>query len=145
MIITKREFAARCGVSTPTVYSWIKKNRDGLTQFITPDGIDAAIFDAEPWRAYKDNVQPQRHSKQEDGETGRALAEAAAQIDSLTATVNQQREVIALLTGQIATKDKQIAELHVLLDRQLKALPPPRKTFLEWIGLKKKEPTGADT
>lgn len=48
-ILSKSQFAARCGVSKPTVFAWIKRNKDGIADYITPDGIKETIFSMPPW------------------------------------------------------------------------------------------------
>lgn len=47
--ITKKEFAERCGVTTVTVFNWIKSNRHGITRYTSKQGIDTAIFDDPAW------------------------------------------------------------------------------------------------
>lgn len=150
-LITKRAFCKRCGISMPTCYKWIEKDKDGLAAFVHEDGIDAAIFERAPWNTYKSAVV------KKDEETAQRITDletqleqervAAAQqqeqtqrtIDQLHATIQQQGEMLALLREQLAAKDTQINQLHVMMNRQLQALPQPRRTFLEWIGIKKQQ------
>lgn len=143
-IITKRAFAKRCGVSMPTVYKWIDKDKDGLRAFVHDDGIDAAVFDAASWSAYKsakaiENEQNAQRVQELQDELQKAKGEAAAQIEQQQEIIRQQSEIINLLRDQIASKDQQIQQLHVLMRQQLQALPQPKqkRTFLEWLGIKK--------
>lgn len=48
-IISKTAFAKRCGVSNTTVFKWIGKNKDGIQEYCTPDGIKDSIFFVSPW------------------------------------------------------------------------------------------------
>lgn len=146
-LITKRAFCKRCGISMPTCYKWIEKDKDGLAAFVHEDGIDAAVFERAPWNTYKSAVV------KKDEETAQRIADLEAQLEQERAaaareqeqnrqTIQQQAEIIALLREQLASKDTQINQLHVMMNRQLQALPQPRRTFLEWIGIRKpQQPT----
>lgn len=146
-LITKRAFCKRCGISMPTCYKWIEKDKDGLAAFVHEDGIDAAIFERAPWNTYKSAVV------KKDEETAQRIADLETQLEQERAaaareqeqnrqTIQQQAEIIALLREQLASKDTQINQLHVMMNRQLQALPQPRRTFLEWIGIRKpQQPT----
>lgn len=151
-LITKRAFCKRCGISMPTCYKWIEKDKDGLAAFVHEDGIDAAVFERAPWNTYKSAVV------KKDEETAQRIADLEAQleqervaaaqqqeqsqrtIEQLHATIQQQGETLALLREQLAVKDTQINQLHSIMYR--KALPQPRRSFFEWLGIKKKD---ADT
>ena len=56
--------------------------------------------------------------------------------DAIAETTATLRDLVDLLKGQLATKDMQIGELHVLLQQAQKALPPPRQPahprWLRW-------------
>lgn len=143
-LITKRAFCKRCGISMPTCYKWIEKDKDGLAAFVHEDGIDAAVFERAPWNTYKSAVV------KKDEETAQRIADLETQLEQERAaaareqeqnrqTIQQQAEIIALLREQLASKDTQINQLHVMMNRQLQALPQPRRTFLEWIGIKKQQ------
>lgn len=146
-LITKRAFCKRCGISMPTCYKWIEKDKDGLAAFVHEDGIDAAIFERAPWNTYKSAVV------KKDEETAQRIADLETQLEQERAaaareqeqnrqTIQQQADIIALLREQLASKDTQINQLHVMMNRQLQALPQPRRTFLEWIGIRKpQQPT----
>lgn len=151
-LMTKRAFCKRCGISMPTCYKWIEKDKDGLAAFVHEDGIDAAVFERAPWNTYKSAVV------KKDEETAQRIADLSAQleqeraaaaqqqeqaqrtIEQLHATIQQQGETLALLREQLAVKDTQINQLHSIMYR--KALPQPRRSFFEWLGIKKKD---ADT
>ena len=137
-LITKRDFCKRCGISMPTCYKWIEKDKDGLKAFVHEDGIDAALFDLAPWNTYKSEG-----AKKDEATARRILdleqqleqeREAAARAqEQAQQTIQQQADIISLLREQ----------LHVMMNRQLQALPQPRRTFLEWLGIKKpQEPAG---
>lgn len=150
-LITKRAFCKRCGISMPTCYKWIEKDKDGLAAFVHEDGIDAAVFERAPWNTYKsavvkkDEETAQRIAdletqlEQERAAAAREQEQTQRTIDQLHATIQQQGEMLALLREQLASKDTQINQLHVMMNRQLQALPQPRRTFLEWIGIKKQQ------
>lgn len=144
-LITKRAFCKRCGISMPTCYKWIEKDKDGLKAFVHEDGIDAAVFERAPWNTYKSAVV------KKDEETAQRIADletlleqeraaAAREQEQNRQTIQQQAEIIALLREQLASKDTQINQLHSIMYR--KALPQPRRSFFEWLGIKKKD---ADT
>lgn len=46
---TKKEFADRCGVTTVTVFNWIKADRGGISKYNTKHGISADIFSDPAW------------------------------------------------------------------------------------------------
>lgn len=136
-LITKKAFAKRCGVSMPTVYKWIDKNKDGLRSFVKDDGIDATLFDKEPWSKY---ISIEEKNVLESIENAKSLQE---QIDRLQKQINQQqdmieqqKEIITMLGNQLSEKDREIQNLHILMREQLAQLGKKRRTFLEWLGVK---------
>ncbi len=128
--ISKIEFAKRIGVSTPTLYAWIRKDKDGLSRFVTEEGISPEIFDVEPWSAYKDDrTMQQRTIDDLTGEADRAadrIRELTVERDVLQIKVEALQQTIDLLNGQISAKDQQINALLVSLNMQIKALPEPK-------------------
>lgn len=146
-LITKRAFCKRCGISMPTCYKWIEKDKDGLAAFVHEDGIDAALFERAPWNTYKSAGElkteetAQRMAdlnaqlEQERAAAAQQQEQAQRTIEQLHATIQQQGEMLALLREQLAAKDTQINQLHVMMNRQLQALPQPRRTFLEVLGI----------
>lgn len=152
-MMTKRAFAARCRVSAPTLYKWIKQNKDGICAYCTDDGISDAILDAEPWQTLCAGItssEPKTYSKAM--ETRKALEDAQLQIaklsEDLTRLENenvQLQRVNNLLENQIAVKDQQIQALQVLMKQQLQALPAPRKTLRErWEERKQRKQTARE-
>lgn len=133
--IAKTEFARMVGVSTPTLYAWIKKNRDGIAEFASEDGISPEIFEVEPWSVYKDNAAVERQRLQDQvedltDEADRAavrIGELRAECDKLHIKVEAMQHTIDFLNGQISAKDQQINALLVSLNLQMKALPQPKK------------------
>ena len=141
-IITKRAFAKRCGVSMPTVYKWIDKDKDGLKAFVHDDGIDSAVFNQEPWSEHKSesvikSEEDSQRIKELQEELERQKESSAHQIEQQQDIIRQQQDIITLLREQLSGKDQQIQQLHVLMKTQLQALPKPKRSFLEWIGIKK--------
>lgn len=55
--------------------------------------------------------------------------------EKLQTQLDSQQEVLSLLNDQLKIKDTQINQLHVLIGQ--KSLPKPRRTFLEWLGVKR--------
>ena len=125
--ISKTEFAKRIGVSTPTLYAWIRKNKDGIQQFVNDDGIALDIFEVEPWNAYKDNgaVECQRLQNKVDN-AAEKIAELTAERDMMQMRIETMQQTIDLLQGQLTAKDQQINALLVSLNLQMKALPQPK-------------------
>jgi hypothetical protein len=125
MLITKRAFAKRCGVSAPTVYKWIEKNRDGLQAFVRADGIDDAIFDIEPWKQYKDVDQAAAASSEIT-----ALKEENAQLKLTISTLQMQ---VNMLQEQKQTQDQLFKAMLATVDRQISMLPAPKKSLIELL------------
>lgn len=123
--ISKTEFAKRIGVSTPTLYAWIRKDKDGIRQFVNDDGIAPDIFEVEPWNAYKDKDGAKPVQKPEPDLY--KIAELTAERDMMKVRVETMQQTIDLLQSQIAAKDQQINALLVSLNVQMKALPQPKK------------------
>lgn len=139
--LSKIEFAKRVGISTPTLYAWIRKNRDGLARFVTEEGISPEIFDVEPWSAYKDDTMMQQKAIDDlTGEAAKAagrIAELQAENEKLQVRVDAMQQTIDLLQGQVTAKDQQIGALLVSLNLQMKALPEPKTP---WWKRRKKKP-----
>lgn len=136
-IITKKEFASRCGVSIPTLYKWIEKNKDGLKAYVNPNGIDEAVFDEEQWREFR-SIAGQKQKT--DGDIKSLLKE----IEQLKEKVEEQKKTIGILDRELQSKDQQIQNLTIMMGAQLKALSAPkeekqRRTFLEWLGVRRKD------
>lgn len=125
MLITKRAFGKRCGVSMPTVYKWIEKNRDGLQAFVRDDGIDDAIFDIEPWKQYAEVDQAAAASSEIT-----ALKEENAQLKLTIATLQMQ---VNMLQEQKQTQDQLMKAMFATVDKQLSLLPAPKKTIFEMM------------
>lgn len=136
--MTKKAFAKRCGVSMPTVYKWIDKDKDGLAAFVKEDGIDPAVFDREPWAAFaaeevKENEALAGKLKELEAELARTKEDAERQTQQLREMISLLQEQITANNRQLAEKDLQIQQLHVLMNNQLQALPKPRRTPREWF------------
>ncbi len=144
--ISKQEFARRCGVSVPTVYAWIDKDKDGIRAYINGAKIDARIFTAKPWSAHQSAGEAEAEKARErvaelSAELERVRGEMDAQraeLENAAQTIKAQAEQIAAkdqhiadMRAQIAAKDGQIQALLVTMNKQLQALPAPRKPFWE--------------
>lgn len=144
--ISKQEFSRRCGVSVPTVYAWIDKDRDGIKEYIKGAKIDARIFTAKPWSAYQSagDVEAEKireRAAELSAELEKIRGEMDAQraeLESAAQTIRAQAEQIAAkdqhiadMRAQIAAKDGQIQALLVTMNKQLQALPAPRRPFWE--------------
>lgn len=53
-------------------------------------------------------------------------------VETLRDTIQRQDEVIDLLKHQLETREREVQELHVLLQRAQAALPGPRQDHLSW-------------
>lgn len=153
-IITKQAFAEIIKTSRPTLNKWIAQNRNGIAQYVTEAGIDAAIFEAEPWSRYKPaEDEPNADADPADlqaaaEEMTRELAEVKSARDQLNAKIVSLNNEIELLKAQIEFKEQEIqfqrdaaekfrqmaADFKQMADQaqrlqmaQLAALPAPRK------------------
>lgn len=137
--ISKSEFAKRVKISTPTLYAWIKKDKDGIAEYVTPEGISTDIFEVDPWKAFNDQNEIERARLQDQvddltDEAERAagiIGDLQAEVDKMTEKVELLQQTVDMLKGQISVKDQQINALLVSLNQQMKALPAPRKGFFE--------------
>ena len=133
--ISKTEFAKRIGVSTPTLYAWIKKDKDGISKYVSDEGISPLIFEVEPWSAFKDDNAMERQQLQDKVEmltdevssSGDQIVALQAEIDKMQIKIDTMQQTIDILNGQISAKDQQINALLVSLNLQMKALPQPKK------------------
>lgn len=153
-IITKQAFAEIIGTSRPTLNKWIAHNKDGIAEYVTDAGIDAGIFEAEPWTQYKPAVtEPDLNTGLSElqaiiEERTRELDEVKAERDRLNAEIVSLNGEINLLKAQIEFKEQEIqfqrdtaekmrqmaADFKQMADQaqrlqmaQLAALPAPRK------------------
>ena len=144
-MITKMDFAKRLGISTPTLYAWIRKNKDGIADYVTPEGISPEIFEVEPWNAYNDETLIERQQMQDQIDELVYEADTACdkinkltgEIDKLTAENELLHKTVEMLQGQISVKDQQINALLVSLNQQMKALPAPKEHW--WNRRRKKD------
>lgn len=159
-IITKDAFAKLCGTSRPTLNKWIKSDKDGIAAFVSSKGIDASIFEVDPWRRFKE-AAPDRSGSDAASEE---IEQLRAERDQLAAQVEDLRGQILTLENQLAAKDEHIQDLRNtvaqfaqiadqaqrLQMQQLKALPAGRqhRTFGEavkdFFGIKRKTDEESD-
>ena len=133
--MNKTAFAKRCGVSVPTVYAWIKKNHNGIRDYLTNDGINDKIFSCEPWTRFSEQTEPAQPA-----DVNAELEAARSQIDALhrdlelkEKTIEQLNQMLDMVKNQLTVKDQQINALLVSLNQQMKALPKPRRTPKEFF------------
>lgn len=129
MKLTKQAFAKAVGISKPTLYKWISQNKDGIKDYVSADGIDASIFDAEPWASLCKEKPPEAEKTNPDEPA--EIARLRAEVETLKALNEKNEGIIELLNAQIVAKDAQIQALLVISQTQLKALPKPRQTLRE--------------
>ena len=129
MKLTKQAFAKAVGISKPTLYKWISQNKDGIKDYVSADGIDASIFDAEPWASLCKEKPPEAEKTNPDEPA--EITRLRAEVETLKALNEKNEGVIELLNAQIVAKDAQIQALLVISQTQLKALPKPRQTLRE--------------
>lgn len=146
--LSKTEFAKRCGVSTPTLYAWIKKDKDGIADYVTPEGISIEIFERKPWDVYvnEKDVDRQRLQDKVDDLTDEAdrsntrIIELTSEVEQYKVRLEAMQQTVDLLKDQISTKDAQIQALLVSLNQQMKALPMPKVSLWDRIFKKNKGP-----
>ena len=131
MKLTKQAFAKAVGISKPTLYKWISQNKDGIKDYVSADGIDASIFDAEPWASLCKEKPPEAEKTNPDEPA--EIARLRAEVETLKALNEKNEGIIELLNAQIVAKDAQIQALLVISQTQLKALPKPRRTPKEFL------------
>ena len=144
--MTKKEFAKRCQVSIPTVYAWIGKNRDGIQEYVTADGINDEIFFHEPWTRYHEDERTEAEKLEDKNadlidelnDACKNIATLRQDVEHKEQTITQLQQTIDLLRSQLAVKDQQINALLVSLNQQMKALPKPRRTLKEFFTGKSK-------
>lgn len=148
-IITKTAFADRCGVSNTTAFKWIKNNKDGIRDYVTPDGIKDSIFTVAPWNQM--DTRPKTQSKnavlrgnletaKQDAENIQAelnevrnlLNEANHKNELLTQEIEHLKETIADREKWLAEKDGHISQLYGMLHQQL-YLPAVKKPLLQRV------------
>ena len=132
--ITKKEFAERCGVTTVTVFNWIKSNRHGITRYASKQGIDTAIFDDPAWSS-QDKTQeatPQVAQLRHELETVKAeYDEMCEMYEAMMTERDEARDALAVALRErdearrdadlnralIVEKDERIAGLKTENDR----------------------------
>ena len=151
MTISKRAFAERIGVSAPTLYAWIAKNRDGIQAYVKADGIDADILRSEPWRSMA------KPPKTEKGEPKKKMSvtQLTVENDLLRQRIEFQAEKIAERDARIAElkielqeRDERIDKLLFTINHQTAMLPKPKRTpgeaLRDFLGIKQKQKPPAD-
>lgn len=147
MLLTKKDFAAACGVSVPTVYKWIDRNRGGLRDFVTDGGIEAAALDREPFKQYRTETEA-KHKQTVGGRLEELQADNTALTERLTVLQAENEK----LAAQIAAQAREIERLEqhcedlrtnadflrTLAESVIKQPPalPERKTPLAWLKAK---------
>lgn len=132
--ITKKEFAERCGVTTVTVFNWIKNNRHGITRYTSKQGIDTTIFDDPAWSS-QDKTQeatPQVAQLRHELETVKAeYDEMCEMYEAMMTERDEARDALAVALRErdearrdadlsralIVEKDERIAGLKTENDR----------------------------
>lgn len=132
--LTKTEFAKRIGVSTPTLYAWMKKDKDGISKFVSGEGISVKIFDIEPWNRFKDDADGERIRMQSqiDDLTDEAdrnydrVVELTAENENLKVRIEALQQTVNMLQSQLTIKDQQLHGMIAVLNQQALALPEPK-------------------
>ena len=157
--MTKKEFAERCGVTTVTVFNWIKSNRHGITRYASKQGIDTAIFDDPAWSS-QDKTQeatPQAAQLRHELETVKAeYDEMCEMYEAMMTERDEARDALAVALRErdearrdadlnralIVEKDERIAgqemrqlmhQQQALTAQQLQAIQAPRRPLLAAI------------
>lgn len=144
MLLTKKDFAAACGVSVVTVYKWIDKNRGGLREFVTDGGIEAAALDREPFKQYRTETEAKRKQtvggrledlKAENEALAERVTALQAENDRLTAQTEAQAREIARLEKNCEDLRTSADFLRTLAESVMKQPPalPERKGPFAWI------------
>ena len=127
-ILNKTAFAKRCGVSVPTVYAWIKKNHDGIGEYVTDNGIKGEIFLREPWTRFVEQTEAQPVDVDAELDAARNQIDALRRdLELKDQQIDQLNKMLEMVQAQLTVKDQQINALLVSLNQQIKALPQPKK------------------
>lgn len=128
-VITKTEFAKRCGVSNTAVFKWIKQNKNGINEYITPDGVKDSIFNVAPWdqidkrpKIPSKNVQlrndletAKQNAENIQAELNRVqneLIEVQREKESHLQTINGLQEELSEARNQLNERDEKYARLQ---------------------------------
>ena len=138
--ITKKEFAERMGVTTVTVFNWIKIDKNGIRKYNSKRGILTSIFDDPAW-----NPSSPAESRGDAPNANALTAEISllqAQLDGLKGILATKDEMITALQQRIAYMEGQLQQQMEVVNRL--TLPAPRKTlgerFKAALGIKPKTP-----
>lgn len=163
-IITKDAFAKICGTSRPTLNKWIKADKDGIAAYVTSKGIDASIFEVDPWSRFNVTDPSRSGSDASEDDHSTMIEQLRAERDQLAAQVDDLRGQILTLENQLAAKDEHIQDLRNTVGhfaqiadqaqrlqmQQLKALPSGRQhrtfgeAFKDFFGIKRKAEEESD-
>jgi hypothetical protein len=120
--ISIQEAATRLGVSVETIRRRIHKGVLKARQVPTPQGF--------VWMVESPNEEPQRETPAEESEP---MHELIAVLKAQLEKKDHQLEIQAAAhQEQLEAKDRQIEQLHVLLQQAQAALPAPRDSRPWW-------------
>jgi len=112
------EAARLLGVSQDTIRRRIRNGEISAHQVSRPQGYT--------WRV----ELPDERADEEAAQVVDAVSTEL--VGSLRDTIKRQDETITHLKGQLEVKDKQIGEVHVLLQQTQAALPAPKENHQSW-------------
>ena len=123
--MTKKEFAERCGVTTVTVFNWIKSNRNGITKYTSKKGIDASIFDDPSWSSQDKTQEATLQEAQLRQELETVKAEHDEMCEMYEAMMGERDEARDALGAALRERDeaRRDADLsHALLEEKDKRI-----------------------
>ena len=123
--ISIQEAAMRLGVSVETIRRRAHKGVLKSRQVPTPQGF--------VWMVELPNDEPQRETPSE--ESDEPLHELVEVLKAQLEKKDHQLEIQAAHQEQLEAKDRQIEQLHVLLQQAQAALPAPRENRSWWYKL----------
>ena len=112
--ITKKEFAKRMGVTTVTVFNWIKSNKNGIRKYNTQNGIRTDIFDDPTWMNQdrtQDTTIREAQAQQELEIVKAELAQMSSMYDALAAERDEARHQAELNRVRADELEKRVADL----------------------------------
>lgn len=134
--ITRKDFAAACGTSRPTLNKWIEQDKDGIKRYVTPDGIDERILKTEPWASLcrqqqtpKPDAQPPRIDDRD--ELRKQLDELRTENAILQERIKGLEAINALQASELQRVTQLADQAQRLHLAQIAALPEPKKGFFE--------------
>ena len=105
----------------------LKKNHDGIREYVTADGIKDEIFSCEPWTRFLEQTEAQTVDVDAELDAARNQIEALRRdLELKEQKIDQLNKMLEMVQEQLTVKDQQINGMIFAFGKQ-KALPQPKK------------------